>query len=120
MPGISVRVDGDEELGRLLKLTGHRLTEAIVGAVGEASLEVESVAKQLSPVLTGRMRSSIGARIDSDGLGADVIARTEYAEAVEFGTESSPAQPFMTPAVENVRSGYPEIVAKHARRVTGG
>lgn len=120
MAGVSLRLEGAAEIEAALKATGHRLTEAIKGAVLEAAVECDNVAKQLAPVDTGRLRSSIGWKLDGDGLAADVSARTEYASHVEFGTTNSPAQPFMTPALENVRSGYKDILAKHARRVTGG
>lgn len=119
MADVSVRVDGFPEVERLLKQTGHKLTDAIKGAVAETALNVERNAKQATPVDTGRLRSSIGVSFDGNRLGADVATNVEYAPHVEFGTVKQEAQPFMTPAREAAVRDFPDTVAKHARRVIG-
>lgn len=120
MADLRVSVDGAPELKRVLELTGHRLTEALIAAVAEASLEVETEAKRNTPVDTGRLRSSLGQEVvDSQGLSRDVATNVEYAPYVEYGTSTQEAQPFLTPAREKVAARFPQIVEKHARRVTG-
>jgi HK97 gp10 family phage protein len=42
--------------------------------------------------------------IDPDGLGADVESRADYSEALEFGTSTMSARPFLQPALEENRS----------------
>lgn len=131
MPDVRVSIDGLPELERLLKATGHRLTEAVKDAVAETALVTEGRAKRAAPVGTpestgikgytgGRLRSSIGIDFDTNRLGAEVATVVEYAPYVEFGTSKMAAQPYMTPAREAAVSEFPDTVAKHARRVTGG
>lgn len=65
---------------------------------------VERRAKQLAPVDTGRLRSSITSGLAEDGstvaglVGTDV----DYAVHVEYGTYRMAPQPFMRPALEEV------------------
>lgn len=52
---------------------------------------------------TGYLHNNIIFEIDSDGLGASVESRAEYSEALEFGTSTMQARPFLQPAVEENR-----------------
>lgn len=66
--------------------------------------------KQLAPVDTGHMRDSIhkvegpkhGGMIASRGVKIDA----PYWVFVEYGTVHMSAQPFVTPAMESIRSGF--------------
>lgn len=70
-------------------------------------LRVQSVARSLCPVDTGRLRSSIVMRKGRDGLGfyVEVGTNVSYAAFVEFGTSRQAAQPFLTPAIAQA-SGF--------------
>lgn len=57
----------------------------------------ERVAKDLVPVDTGELRSSISA--SSTGDGCDCDASAEYAQYVEYGTYKMGAQPYFEPAI---------------------
>jgi HK97 gp10 family phage protein len=63
-------------------------------------LRIERRAKQLCPVDTGRLRSSISTAIIVDGRSISGIVGTnvEYAPYVEFGTSRMEAQPYLRPA----------------------
>ena len=50
---------------------------------------------------TGRLANSINAEID--GKKAEIVADTEYAAWLEFGTQSIEPRPFMLPAMEKER-----------------
>lgn len=66
------------------------------------ALRVQNTARQLCPVDTGRLRSSImasGLERDRRGVYVEVGTNVKYAEAVETGTRHSPAQPFLRPAL---------------------
>jgi HK97 gp10 family phage protein len=65
------------------------------------SVQVESAAKRLAPVDTGRLRSSISRELgeDTDGLVARVGTNVDYAPHVEFGTIRMRAQPYLRPAL---------------------
>lgn len=76
-----------ETLAELESELEQRLLEAMETAV----LLIESSAKQLAPVDTGRLRSSIASevvRIADDVLEGHVGTNVDYAEEVEFGTSA--------------------------------
>lgn len=65
-------------------------------------LRVQNRARQLAPVDTGRLRSSItssGLQRDSRGAYVEVGTNVFYAGFVEFGTRRMPAQPYLRPAL---------------------
>ena len=66
------------------------------------ALQVDRAAKQLCPVDTGRLRSSITNQLGTDGGGLLAVIGTnvDYAPYVELGTSKAPAQPFLLPALE--------------------
>lgn len=53
---------------------------------------------------TGRLASSIAARID--GKSAEVVAGVDYAAWLEFGTQKMQPRPFMVPAMEKERPAW--------------
>lgn len=80
------------------------LDDAITQEVGEEvykkGLEIESEAKWLAPVDTGRLRGSINTEAKGKGKKVEVEVGTdvEYAVSVEFGTFKQSAQPFLIPS----------------------
>lgn len=66
------------------------------------AIKVDRAAKQLCPVDTGRLRSSIGYAVerDSRGLLARIGSAVVYAPYVELGTRRQPAQPYLRPALK--------------------
>lgn len=98
----------------------------IKDVINESALMIESGAKQLAPVDTGRLRSSIQTFVSDDGLSYNIGTKVNYAVYVEFGTgkyaakgdgrqtpwvyrdrkgrfhrtSGSPPQPFLHPAFE--------------------
>lgn len=70
-------------------------------------LRVQARARQLCPVDTGRLRSSIVMTKGRDGTGfyVEIGTNVNYAAFVEFGTSRMRAQPFLIPAVAEA-SGY--------------
>lgn len=65
-------------------------------------LLIESTAKELAPVDTGRLRSSIHYDKASGTVGSNVT----YAPFIELGTRRMRAQPFLFPAAERWRQAY--------------
>lgn len=65
-------------------------------------VRVQRAAKRLSPVDTGRLRSSIAEELGRDGQGLveRIGTNVEYAPHVEFGTRRMRAQPFLRPALD--------------------
>lgn len=92
-----------------VEINGAALTELFESPSGDVArdltrraLQVDNAAKQLCPVDTGRLRSSINWQIgqDGDGLLAMVGTNVEYAPHVELGTSKMAAQPFLLPALD--------------------
>lgn len=77
----------------------------VMAGLATWGVQVQSVARRLCPVLTGRLRSSISMRtgVDTEGPFVEVGTDVEYAPHVEFGTVRMRAQPFLRPALEQVR-----------------
>lgn len=65
------------------------------------AIQVETAAKRLCPVDTGRLRSSITHELGQDGGGLFALIGTnvEYALFIELGTSRMGAQPFLRPAL---------------------
>jgi HK97 gp10 family phage protein len=68
-------------------------------------LRVQRGAKRRCPVDTGRLRSSIAEELGTDARGLVEVIGTDvnYAPHVEFGTSRMRAQPFLRPALDDVR-----------------
>lgn len=81
-------------------------------------LRVQNAARQLCPVDTGRLRSSITSVPGEDSLGpyVEVGTNVEYGAYVEFGTSRQAAQPFLRPALAEA-VGYmgPSIAGRGGR-----
>jgi HK97 gp10 family phage protein len=90
-----------------LKIAGLRtlsagLNEAINRGTGRAAHLMENLAKQLAPVLTGELRDSIHVEQGAGPADWVVVADAPHAVHVEYGTQYQAAQPFLTPAMEQI------------------
>lgn len=83
-------------------LTGP--TGPVAREVARRATFVESAAKQLAPVDTGRLRSSIATEMsrDSKGVVAYVGSNVEYAIYLEMGTSRMAARPYLIPALSRL------------------
>lgn len=117
--------------------------------VARSTLSAESTAKQLAPVQTGNLRSSIGSRFKNSGLTGIVEATAAHAAYVEFNTRphiirakrakylrfkkggsihfrksvkhpGTTAQPFMRPALDAERPHFIREITAAAARAAGG
>lgn len=82
--------------------------------VQKTAMDLEARAKQIVPVDTGLLKSSIQYQ-PADGLTAQVDVYAEYAEHVEFGTTRQRAQPYLIPAAEAVRPGFEAAMTQITR-----
>ncbi len=78
-------------------------------ALTEAGMIVESDAKQLAPVDTGRLRNSIIHQVD--GSTAYVGTNVEYAEAIEKGHSKQAPQGYLQPALDKNKNRIHKIFA---------
>ena len=67
---------------------------------------IQTEAKHLVPVRTGALRASI--IVQHDGLTADVVAGEglTYAAVQEYGGATTPAHPYMRPALERFTAAF--------------
>lgn len=88
-------------LGRLF----NSPQEAVAKDLARRALKVDAAAKQLCPVDTGRLRSSITWKlsVDARGLYALIGSDVEYAIFQELGTRHSAAHPYLRPALAAAR-----------------
>ena len=61
---------------------------------------------------SGFLASQIVVKIDGNQLGADIISNADYSEALEFGTITMAARPFMQPAAEESKKKYKAQLTK--------
>jgi len=123
MSTFTARVDAHE----VARFAG-RLTRASmrVGASGSAILrktafDIESTAKQLAPVDTGLLRSSISTDIGGDGrfgtMTAEIGPTAEYGIYQELGTSRMAAHPYLGPAYDQHIPRYESALARLAGEV---
>lgn len=99
-----------------MSVTFHDHSAAVRAALDAAKMRAlegcgascEHFAKDLTPVITGRLRDSIGHKVV--GNTATVGTRVEYAPYVELGTYKMAARPFLKPALFNNVKEYVDIV----------
>lgn len=102
----SISLKGLPSVLNKVRLLVPQTRAAVREAVATTALLVESDAKQLAPVATGRLRSSIHAVIAPNGLSATVSTNVVYALHIEFGTRYQKAQPFLRPAFEKNKGAF--------------
>jgi HK97 gp10 family phage protein len=87
-----------DALAQLLESTSGPVAKDLL----RRTIKVESAAKRLCPVDTGRLRSSITHSVERDAKGLAGIVGTdvEYGIHVELGTRRSRPQPYLRPALK--------------------
>jgi HK97 gp10 family phage protein len=74
------------------------LPDAIERGIERGANLIADLARQLAPVDTGELRSSISVEDGAHPLARRVVASAGHAAFIEFGTSVSEAQPYLTPA----------------------
>lgn len=113
-----VTVEGLDDLRATLDALPAKVQAAAEEAV---KAEVDAVADDMrsaAPVDTGTLVESIHAEVT--GLAGAATATARHAVFVEFGTSSTPAQPFAGPAAELSRGRFPRRVREAIRGAIGG
>ncbi len=72
----------------------------IAGVLEEAGQEMEATARQLVPVRTGFLQSTIYHKAGAEDLSMELGATANYAIYVEMGTRRMAAQPYIRPAFD--------------------
>ena len=94
---INCYVEGIEEFQEALRNFDSAMQKQVHRQLVSWAADVKALAKQLVPVRTGHLRSTIYAKI-SEWV-AEVGAEATYALFVEFGTYRMRARPYLYPAI---------------------
>lgn len=84
---VTIQVDGREEVLGTLSRFSYLAIGEVKAAVRDTAMIIVREAKKLARVRTGRMRSSIGASFENNGLAAIIGPSVDYAIDVEKGTQ---------------------------------
>jgi HK97 gp10 family phage protein len=95
---ITCEVAGFEEFKQAIQRFDANMQRHVQRQLTDWAAEVQALAKQLAPVKTGYLRSSIYTKI-SDWV-AEIGAEATYALFVEFGTRYMQARPYLYPAFQ--------------------
>jgi len=95
---ITCDVEGVEEFKNAMQSFDSGMQRHVHRLLASWAADVKALAKQLAPVRTGHLRSSIYAKI-SEWV-AEIGAEATYALFVELGTRHMQAQPYLYPAIQ--------------------
>lgn len=113
MPAPTVKIRFDPSLDKLRDMYGAVQIDAwLKKMVVQLSFEIERESKKVTPVDTGRLRSSIVTEIGGAGLKATVGPDVYYDIFVHEGTRKMRARPFMTWGVEAATIGLDEKLTR--------
>jgi HK97 gp10 family phage protein len=117
----TVSIEGLSEVKAALANMGPAIRAAVAQAVKESAAEVESTMKRTVPVDTGDLQRGIETKSSGEMTAEVGVFKKElyYAQFVEHGTSSAPAQPFMLPAAEAERRRFPQRVQAAVKKATG-
>jgi HK97 gp10 family phage protein len=96
---LDVECDDIGELGTKMQQLGNSLKSTVQAKLTELAYSIENTAKQLAPVRTGYLRSTISTQIND--WTAKVGTAAPYAAFLEFGTRRIHAFSFLTRAFES-------------------
>lgn len=106
---MAMRIILTENRAEELKAELSRAKKAALTAVG---LQAGKNVRQITPVDTGRLRSSISHRLQGDSAVA-IGTNVEYATYVEMGTSKMKAKPYLRPGIENNAEQYRDIIKQY-------
>lgn len=101
-------------LSATLATAGAAHRAAATAVVAKTAADIEATAKNLAPVDTGTLKSSITR--DVRGLEAEIGPTVNYALYVEAGTSRAAPQPFLGPATDMHTPEFEAALGK----ITGG
>jgi len=90
--------EGIEEFKQAMQQFDSGIQRHVHRLLASWAADVKALAKQLAPVRTGHLRSSIYAKIQE--WVAEIGAEATYAIFIEFGTRYMQAQPYLYPAIQ--------------------
>jgi HK97 gp10 family phage protein len=102
---LSIKIDSLSKLQTTLLRFRTEAATRVEAELDTTALLIETTAKELAPVDTGRLRSSIHVEKPAR-FTRSVETNVEYAPFLELGTRYQRAQPFLFPAYEQHRQRF--------------
>jgi HK97 gp10 family phage protein len=99
MGSFSLRIVSDTVTPKLIKAV-PLIQQGIVDGLEMAGADMEAQAKDIVPVDTGFLQSTIYHNVDPASLTLELGATADYAAYVELGTRRMAAQPYIRPAFD--------------------
>lgn len=99
-----------------LKEVENALEQAVSRALFKVGAFVETEAKTVVPVDTGRLKNSIEHQENSSEQYTEIGSKVEYAPYVETGTYKMKAQPYLRPSIERNKSQIQSIIDNEFRK----
>jgi len=107
---ITCDVEGVEEFKAAMERFQSAMQRHVHRQLANWAADVKALARQLVPVRTGRLRSSIYAKIRE--WVAEIGAEAAYALFVELGTRYMRARPYLYPAIQEHLPRLEQIVCE--------
>lgn len=107
---VSLNTKGAKGLGNALKNAANK--EKIAAVVRFHTGELAEKSQRKVPVDTGHLKRSMITEVSADGEEGTVKYTADYAGYIEKGTRFMPAQPYLEPALNEVREKFLEDLAK--------
>jgi len=107
---ITCDVEGVEEFKVAMEQFDSGMQRHVHRQLASWAADVKALAKQLAPVRTGHLRSSIYAKI-SEWV-TEIGAEATYALFVELGTRYMQARPYLYPAIQEHLPRLEEIICE--------
>jgi HK97 gp10 family phage protein len=107
---ITCDIEGIEEFKQAMQQFDSGMQRHVHRLLASWAADVKALAKQLAPVRTGHLRSSIYAKIQE--WVAEIGAEATYAIFIEFGTRYMQAQPYLYPAIQEHLPRLEQIICE--------
>jgi HK97 gp10 family phage protein len=107
---ITCDIEGIEEFKAAMQQFDSAMQRHVHRQLASWAADVKALAKQLVPVRTGHLRSSIYAKIQE--WVAEIGAEATYALFVELGTRYMQAQPYLYPAIQEHLPQLEQIICE--------
>ena len=107
---ISCDMEGIEEFKQAMQQFDSGMQKHVHRQLASWAADVKALAKQLAPVRTGYLRSSIYAKIEE--WVAEIGAEATYALFVELGTRYMQARPYLYPAIQEYLPQLEKIICE--------
>lgn len=110
----------DKEFRKWLRKTETGIAKELKDTLASYTASIEDLAKQLCPVDTGYLRSSITMEIKSGGTVGIVRVGAYYGKYVEFGTVYQNPQPYLIPAYNILSKQFVDEIIKKVDKYLKG